>query len=104
MSMPDRAYVAPHWFTIKKVSKLSEAGTCGLTGEDTQDIAIDDALGRGVERETVLHELIHAMWHQTGLDRKFKDSDEEEVAWSLAPRILALLKHNPDLVSYLVEE
>jgi hypothetical protein len=101
--MPQFVMVNPHSFELKVVPRLStDAGVCGLCGEDDQRIAIDDDLGDTVEKETVLHELMHAIWHFTHLDKKYTDEDEEAVAWTMAPRLLALLRDNPELVAYLV--
>ncbi len=102
---PPAIIVAPHRFTVTYEDDLADnSQACGLCGEDKQQIHIDNDLGPTVERETVLHEVMHAIWHQTELDRKFKDSDEEMVAWTLAPRLLALLRDNEELVRWLMSD
>ena len=102
MSRPSKVFVSPHWVTVKVDPDLADrADVTGLCAEDKQEIIIDGDLGPTVERETLLHELLHQIWHMTEMDRKFKDSDEEAVVWSLAPRILALLRDNESLVEWL---
>ena len=103
MTPPRKVKVGPHRFSLYAAKGLVDAGCTGGCGEDTQSIVIDDDLGVTVEKETVLHELMHAIWHQTTLDRTYTDEQEEQVVWSLAPFILALLRENPRLVAYLTE-
>lgn len=94
--------VGPHVFDVRKARKLAEAGVVGICGEDSQEVRYDPDIGPSVLRETVLHELLHAVWHQTTLDRLYTDEQEEQVLWTLAPRLLALLRDNPELVMFLV--
>ncbi len=103
-SRPSVVRVGPHTYTITSENGLSKtAGVTGVAGTETQTILIDSQLGDSVEQETVLHELLHAAWTQTLLDRKFSDEKEEDVIWTLAPRILALLKDNRSLVYWLLK-
>ena len=104
MPRPTRILVSPHWVDIKVDINLSRnSDAVGLCAEDKQEIYIDGDLGPSIEKETLLHEAMHQIWHQTELDRKYKDSDEEAVIWSLAPRLLALILNNPGLIEWLQE-
>ncbi len=81
------------------------AGAAGLCGKDSQEIAIDSNLGPTVEREVVIHELLHAIWSQTFLDDKYPDQEAnskgEAIIDELSPRLLDLIRSNPKLVTYL---
>ena len=66
------------------------AGVAGVSGVDLQDVRIDDDLGPDVERETVLHELLHHALTQTVLEKMFTDEQEEQVIWGLSPLILQM--------------
>ena len=105
MKPPKSVRVGPHDFSVTLAPELSNAGASGLCGTDTQEVHVDMKLGPTVERETVLHELLHAVWGQTFLSRRYPDnagdSEGEGIIDELAPRILALLRDNPRLITYL---
>lgn len=105
MKPPKAVRVGPHVFSVSLLPELSNAGAAGLTGTDTQEIHVDAKLGPTVEREVVVHELLHAVWGQTFLTRRFpdngSDSEGEGIICELAPRLLALLRDNPRLLTYL---
>jgi hypothetical protein len=99
-----RIYVSPHWFEVKYQKDLAKnAGATGTCAEDEQYILIDPELGATVMRETMLHEILHAVWHQTELDNRYSNDEEEKIVWTLAPRLLALIRENPDLMTFLME-
>lgn len=83
----------------------STAGAAGVCGTDTQTVLIDPDLGPDATRETVLHELLHALVDYADLDVRLADVEkalEERVVNSLAPVLLAALRDNPTLVKFLV--
>jgi len=70
----------------------------GLNGEcdvDKQQIFVRDGQPLESEQDTVLHELLHAVDEAMGL--KLKESQVKGAATGL----LAVLKDNPSLVTYL---
>lgn len=94
------------YFNIQFDPHLNEdSEAVGLTGPETQRILIDPKLGPDVERETVLHECLHGIYFQAGLrlEQWSRDKIEEKIIWSMAPRILELLKDNPELTEYLLK-
>lgn len=101
---PKTVLIGHAYYEIKFDKNISaDAGALGLTGTETQRILLDPQMGPDVERETVLHEAMHGIWYQTLLDRQYRDKQEEDIIYTLAPRILELLKDNPELVEYLLE-
>jgi hypothetical protein len=46
-----------------------------------------------VERETIVHELLHALWHDAGLPAQY----EEKVVSALSPRLVAVCRANGKL-------
>jgi hypothetical protein len=54
-------------------------------------------------RDTVVHELLHAIWYESSANAMLAtDEDEQEkVVRLLSPWLLMLLRDNPDLVAYL---
>lgn len=62
---------------------------------------IHDGLAPALEADTTLHELLHAAWSVAGLPDK---ATEEQAINSLTPIILCILRDNPDLVRWLVQQ
>lgn len=103
---PATILIGHAYFDIAFDPHLNEdSDAVGLTGPETQRILLDPKLGPDVERETVLHEALHGIYFQAGLRLEpwSKDKVEEKIIWSMAPKILELLKDNPELVEYLLE-
>jgi hypothetical protein len=72
----------------------------GITVEALRTIAVSGDLVADAERETFLHELLHACISASGLSCR----DEERLVSVLAPRLLEALRHNPVIVAYLLDE
>ena len=105
MTRPRRIRIAPHWYSVRPVKSLSQAaGILGACGSDDTEIIYDPAQAGSILRETLLHEALHAVFSQTELDRVYSDEEEERIVWSLAPRLLSLLRDNPRFVEWLKEE
>jgi hypothetical protein len=92
-------YVSPFSYEVKYDDQLTKnAGALGATGTDQTYIVLDPSSSRGVLMETLLHECLHAIWTQTALDKEYSDEQEEQVIYTLSPRIMALLRDNPRMV------
>ena len=78
----------------------------GLSNSGTHEITIRTApsVSPEAERDTLLHEAIHALLAHTGLDQEMSDSRAERLICRLTPAILSLMRENPHLVSYLMED
>jgi hypothetical protein len=101
---PATVAISPFDYRVRYEVGLSDkAGVSGLCNTDTLTIFIDGELPDALEPEVVLHEALHAIWTQTGLDKKYSDEEEEEAVWQLAPRILALLRDNPRMVKWMID-
>lgn len=116
MSRPERIWVCGQPFTVKWVNEEAgrlhpdDSGTynVGLTVVSEQVMAIRGVgVGQHQERDTVLHEILHAILKMTAQRDRFQgkddDNPEEEVVYSMAAALLAVLRQNPDLVAYLTE-
>ncbi len=55
-------------------------------------------------RDTLLHEVLHALWGESGLPAigSLTDGLEEVIVRTLTPGLLAALRDNPTLVRYLL--
>lgn len=59
-------------------------------------------VGPDVERETVLHEIVHVILHLTWADQLFEDRAElERIVTPLGLGLHNVLRANPDLVAWL---
>lgn len=78
----------------------------GYTNSGMQEITSrgEPACSFHAERDTLMHEAMHAIFNMTGLDSIFSDVDAEDYVSRLTPAILTLLRDNPGLVEYLTEK
>ena len=113
MKKPKKVAVGHVVYDIREEDRLSEiTGTSGTCGQDVQVILIDTQLGPDQERETVLHELLHAIFYATSASKMLEELEkvadvkdlEERFIQPVAGRLLEVLRDNPGLVEYLVAE
>jgi hypothetical protein len=91
--------IAPFDYEVVFDDKLSQtAGALGVCLSDTSIILIDPTSSRMVQVETLLHESLHGIWTQTALDKLYTEEQEEQIIFTLAPRIMGLLLDNEELV------
>lgn len=109
MTPPKKVKVGPYDYGVRfDDDAMSAAGANGACLPDTATVLLDSTCSPSTERDTVLHELLHAVWKQTHLVIDYPDSDSdspgEKLIQTLAPRLLGLLRDNPKLVTYLTEK
>lgn len=83
---------------------MSGQGVTGRTGVDALRILISTTSARGQQRDTLLHEILHAIFSMVGLTEDLGPVTEESHILRLAPAILDVLRRNPDLVQYLIDD
>ena len=68
----------------------------------TLTMVVDDRMPEPKIRDTLFHEILHAIWHTTGLtSRVGTEISEEEVVAAMATEIVHVLRVNDDLAAYL---
>jgi hypothetical protein len=82
-------------FAIRWLTEGLGADLVGECDSDRQEIRVRDGQPLEQEQDTLLHELIHAI--DEAVDSKLKESQVKRIATGL----LAVLKENPNLASYL---
>ena len=103
MKRPKVLYVEPFAYALDARPEWTlQTGNMGNCVTDAQQIIFDAGLTDQAERDTVLHEALHAVWSQTGLQKAFTEEQQEDVIWQLTPRLFALLKDNPDFLVWLL--
>lgn len=102
MPMPKSVKIGSRNFKVKLDAQLKE------DGEDSGEcdfvkgiISIQPKTSLGYEQDTLWHEIGHAVWYGVGMKDRSKD---ETVMKRFMPLLLDVLKTNPKLVNYLLEE
>ena len=75
----------------------------GYVDYNTLLIHIDGEQPVQRQRNTLMHEVLHCIWHETGLD-DVEEATEEYLIGSLTGRLVGVLRDNPELVAYLTHE
>jgi hypothetical protein len=70
----------------------------GTYDERTGTIVLDTTVPLRVQQESLLHELLHAIVKQTGMN--LDEDKEETLIRTLSPFILMMIRRNPDLVRF----
>jgi hypothetical protein len=55
-------------------------------------------------RRTFISELMHHLWERSKLSEIYTRATEEAVVHELEPWVLQVLRENPEMVEYLIEE
>ena len=110
MNPPAHVDVGPHRYTVvvDEHEAQRERVTFGSTDTVYTRIVINPAQAPSQLRDTLTHEVIHALLNNAGLtdfDQAVLDHEAaERVCRALAPALLLLLRVNPDLAAYLTAE
>jgi hypothetical protein len=87
---------------VLKMRAETSADCVGRVRHTEQTITIKPEMAADQLRDTLLHEVLHAVHSFVGMDV----ADEcgcEEFVHRLCPTLLDTLRRNPDLVTYLME-
>jgi len=110
MALPARIKVGPLTYRVsskaashdrEQVEQKSELdGVCDHT---KQQISLSPQLLPDASRVVLVHELLHAIFHITGLGHDMEDGTEEKLCRVLEGPLVMLLRDNPRLVAHLTE-
>ena len=105
MKRPERIKVLGKTYKLKVVTEKSpgfEEGDYGACDNDSHVIYLIAGRSLGNDQDTLIHELIHAIEFQMGVDGSInKKVSHEHRVQGLATGLLAVLKDNAGLVAYL---
>lgn len=108
LKVGNRRYNIEQWsdqqieeFTGKEASEV-----CGFTDYHQSKIVVNGSMAKDVREETLIHEILHTMLDNSGIEEVSRQVKEganlsELVATILAPRLHSLIKENK--LEYLVE-
>jgi hypothetical protein len=90
-------------YSIEMVDRamLGDHGRLGDCNPNTATIRVADSRPPAVIAETLIHEVLHAVMDDAGMDMD-KD-DEERLVSGLSPRLAALIADNPALMGSLAD-
>lgn len=107
---PEHIVVGPFAYTVvvDKAAIVQKAWDQRqrLLGEcDPQllEITINPDSAALVQRETFVHEILHAVFDQVGVTDDLGAEETEKAVNRSAPLLLDVLRRNPDLVTYLTQ-
>lgn len=86
------------WVT-EEADALSSRPNLGRTEVGRQRMTVDATMGEDQQRDTLVHELLHACLRMIGFD--LPDRVEERTVAALAPILLDALRANPEVTKWL---
>lgn len=104
IQIPKRIKVGPVTYVVDYHDGLSGDDGKSLWGNcdhTALSVAINSKIAKDFERVVVVHELLHAIYHLSGIP---ESEEEEKIVTSLSPLLLLLMRDNPKLLEYLCEK
>lgn len=96
LTRPKSILIGPHTFTIEWSDTIDDCGT--MAGHDLA-IQVSSKLPASLAKETLLHEILHAILYLNG--NVEEPLDEERIVQGLGAGLLAVFSENPVVVDYL---
>lgn len=105
MKRPASIQILGKTYKVRVVTERAqgfEEGDYGMCDNDAHVISLVAGRSLGNDQDTLVHEVIHAIAFQMGVDGAInKRENEEKWVQALATGWLAVIKANPTLVRYL---
>ena len=107
--IPESVQVGPYVYTI--VSDAARIAECekeaheelfGMTVHKSLEIILHPDAVDMVIRETLLHEVLHAVLYNTGISDRMTEKTEEHLVRALSPALFVLLRDNKKFLGYIV--
>ena len=106
MKLPEKVLIDDAEYTVSSASPseiqkqmLSPDNIVGACNYNNQAIEISDSINEGRIKVTLLHEIIHAILSERGLNDQCED---EMLVDNMAHAIRMLAKQNPELIKELL--
>lgn len=112
MELPESIVVCGHRYSVQMVSDPDEAlhragdpNSLGVSDHTKCRIRIRNGEQSETQyRDTMLHEVLHAVVAQTYSQKSYAKEDEEQAVAVMATHLLDTFRRNPDLVAYLLSD
>ena len=104
IARPKEIRIMGSLYRISFLKNLKE--DCGETRLDLKRIYINPTMTMDVQKETLLHEILHCclidLFCQSGMDSKNLEIIEETIVLHLSPRLFQVLRDNPKVLNWLI--
>ena len=97
MKIPKKIKIGGFIWTIEENQDVAlEGNMFGSTHYRTQKLFLEKESTQQKKEQCLLHEIMHAIWWQTGLNERYKEKREieEEIIQTLSNGIYQVLKDN----------
>ncbi len=97
MKIPKKLKIGGLWFQVVESADVANQGNAfGSMHCRQQKIFIEPSETQQKKEDTLIHEILHAIWWSVGLCERFKDNPkiEEEIVASLGNSLYQVLKDN----------
>lgn len=98
----DAAEWKKHVAKIRKENPEDHEEACGYTVNLRQLILLDPDQEKDMLADTLLHEILHALYYTSGLG-EIESPTEEQIVFIYSPHLLALLRNNPEILQFMLE-
>lgn len=109
--LPDVVVVGPFRYIVSgdelarlRVEHAELKTLSGHTDHDALIVHVDTtaAAAPDTRRDTLLHEVLHAVAFTAGISAELGNTKEEEIIRRMSPLLLDTLRRNPALVAYIL--
>ena len=108
--LPDQIKIGPHTIDVFQTPEISENFGTYHYGKSLIEICTD-GVSDSVIGDTLIHEILHAVWKQSQLnailgleDESDHTSKEEAAVHVLGAQIYGLMRDNPKLVKFIMKD
>lgn len=98
---PKNIKIGPIDYTVHKLS-VKDNSQYGVCLYRHQRIYITPNMTHQQASDTLLHEVLHAIWNEAGLDH-IPDLNEETIVRTIATWLRAVIVDNPDFVEFITD-
>jgi hypothetical protein len=113
MKAPKKVKVGVH--TYKVVIDRAAIDACSVAGgvesarlgdcnHENLTITLEPHMASSMLKETLLHEVLHACFGVIGAIEDVDDKTEEKLVLRLSPVLMGLLRENPKLIEYILDD
>lgn len=105
---PDHVVVGPFIYDVSfdrhdllEAQSDEKQNLAGRSHHYQQQIVIDEQIAGAMQRETLLHETLHAIFFHNGTGWDIDDAVEESIVRRLSPALYAFICDNPEVVKWV---
>jgi hypothetical protein len=103
--LPEGVRIGPYDYTIRAMDRIEvlESGAMGMCDEEFNVISLAVDSQPIHLAETVIHEILHALWGAADLPDE-GPVDEERIVTALAKGILQVARDNPAVLAFIAQQ